>query len=218
MLWLPGQSMENVDLRSACEGLEIVDRLEQEQRGAIIVSGHMGPIEFLIQSVASLGYNVFAIFEHLDNERLLAYIMELRTTHGLEIMSTRGPLLDAYRRIKKGAILLSAMDRDSTNTGLIVDFFGAPAWMPEGYARLAVRADVPVIFGYGRYTENGAGAKIFPPIYPDQTLGKELAVRQIVQQTVQLLEEVIRKDPGAWHLSTPVWKLVPGRQELGSSL
>ncbi len=176
----------------------------------------MGPLEFVTQTVASLGYDCFSIFEQLDNERLLAYIIELRSAHGLDMISTQGPLLDVYRRIKRGAFLMTAMDRDSTDTGIIVDFFGAPAWMPDGYARLALRADVPLIFGRCTYTESGPSVKLFPPIYPDRSLGKEQAVRQIVERTVGLLEEAIRSDPGTWHLSTPVWRLAQERVQLGA--
>jgi KDO2-lipid IV(A) lauroyltransferase len=170
----------------------------------------------MTQSVASYGQATFAIFEHLDNERLLAYLIELRSAHGLDIISTKESLLDIYRRIKRGAFLLTAMDRDSTDTGLVVDFFGAPAWMPDGYARLAVGADVPVVFGYCRNTEEGPSAKLYPPIYPDRSLGKEQATRQIIERTVALLEEAIRSDPGTWHLSTPVWRLAQERVRLGA--
>jgi KDO2-lipid IV(A) lauroyltransferase len=214
VLWLSAQAMDEIDLKKAGEGLEDIDRLISAKQGAVIVSGHMGPMEFMAQSVASYGHEAFAIFEHLDNERLLDYLIELRSAHGLEIISTKGSALDIFRRIRRGAFLLTAMDRDSTDTGLIVDFFGAPAWMPDGYARLAVQAKVPVVFGYCRYTERGPGAKLYPPIYPDQSLDKEQAIRQIIEHVVGLMEEAIRSDPGTWHLSTPVWRLAQERKQL----
>jgi KDO2-lipid IV(A) lauroyltransferase len=216
LLRLSDEPMDQVDLRVMVQGLEVIDQLVEAKRGAIIATGHMGPLEFVTQTVASLGYDCLSIMEQLDNERLLAYIVELRSAHGLEMISTQGSLLDVYRRIKRGAFLMTAMDRDSTDTGLIVSFFGAPAWMPDGYARLAVRADVPLIFGHCTYTESGPSAKLYPPIYPDQSLGKEQAARQIIERTVALLEEAIRSDPGTWHLSTPVWRLAQERVQLGA--
>lgn len=217
VLWLSDKSLDEVGWETTFEGLDEIDPLVEEKRGLVVVSGHIGPTEFMIQGVVSLGYDVFAIFEHLDNERMLDYMMELRSSHGLDIISTKGSLVGVYRRIKRGEILASAMDRDSTNTGRIVEFFGAPAWMPDGYARLAVRADVPVAFGYCRYTDDGPAGMLYPPIYPDKSLGKEEAVAELVAQTVRLLEEAIRYDPGAWHLTTPVWQLAQERLKEGAA-
>jgi lauroyl/myristoyl acyltransferase len=211
MLWLSDKSLEEVGWRTDFEGLEEIDSLARQKRGAVIGSGHVGPMEFTLQGVASMGYNIFGIFEHLDNERLLSYMTQLRSAHGFEGISAKGPLLDLYRRTKRGGFLATAVDRDSTNTGRIVQFFGAPAWMPDGYARLAVRADVPLVFGYCRYTQRGAGVKLHPPIYPDRSLSKEEAVGDMVQQTLRLLEKAIQENPGAWHLSSPVWQLAQER-------
>jgi lauroyl/myristoyl acyltransferase len=217
MMWLSIQSLQAAGWEARFDGLESVTKLASERRGMVLVAGHIGPMEYLAQGIASLGYDVFAVFEHLDNERLLEYLIELRSAHGLQIMSTKGPLIDAYRRIKRGEALLTAMDRDSTDTGRIVELFGAPAWMPEGYARVAVGANVPVVFAYGRYTENGPEGKLFPPIFPDRSLSKADAVTDLINKTLRLLEDAIREDPGAWHLTTPVWTVAQERMEAGKS-
>jgi len=217
MLWLSGLPLEEVTTRTSIEGLETVLHLVQEKRGAVAVSGHIGPMEFMIQALASIGYPLIGITEHLKSERLHRYVMDLRSVHGLNLISTEGPLLDVYRRLKRGEVLLSTADRDSTGTGLIVDFFGAPAWMPDGYARLAVRANVPLIFAYCIRTQGGAICRVLPPLYPEKSLGKEEAVIDLIKRTVRLLEEAIREEPAAWHLSTPIWRLAQERLETGVS-
>jgi lauroyl/myristoyl acyltransferase len=217
MLWLSGLPLEEVTARTSVEGLETVLHLVQEKRGAVAVSGHIGPMEFMIQALASYGYPLIGITEHLESERLHQYLMDLRSVHGLNLISTEGPLLDVYRRIKRGEVLLSTADRDSTGTGLIVDFFGAPAWMPDGYARLAVRANVPLVFAYCIRTQGGVVCKILPSLYPEKSLGKEEAVIDLIERTVRLLEEAICENPAAWHLSTPIWQIAQERLETGVS-
>ena len=217
LLWLSGTSMDKIGWRIKIDGLEHIEKAMSEKRGLIVVSAHIGPIEFMIQGVTALDYRFIGIMEQLHNERLHRYMLGLRSAQGLDMISTKGSLLDVYRRLKRGEVLLSAADRDSTGTGIIVDFFDAPAWMPDGYARVAVRANLPVVFGYSRRTKDGADGKVFPTLYPDHSLGKEEAVKDLTKRTVRLIEEAVREDPGAWHLSTPVWRLARERLEDGAS-
>ena len=215
LLWLSGRSMDEIGWCIKIDGLEYIEQAVSQNRGLIVASAHIGPMEFMIQGVTALNYRFIGIMEQLPNERLHRYMLGLRSAQGLEMISTQVSLLDVYRRLKRGEVLLTAADRDSTGTGIIVDFFGAHAWMPDGYARVAVRANLPVIFGYSRRTEDGADGKVFPTLYPDRSLGKEEAVKDLTQRTVRLIEEAVREDPAAWHLSTPVWRLARERLEEG---
>ena len=135
---LSGMPLDELSRRMTIEGLEHIEQLVAAKQGAVVAAAHIGPMELMIQAVASLGYPLIGVTEHLEPERLHEYVIGLRSAHGLNLISTRGSLLDVYRRIKRGEILLSTLDRDATDTGLIVDFLGAPAWMPDGYARVAV--------------------------------------------------------------------------------
>lgn len=212
LLRLSAMPLEELNRRVTIEGLEHLERVVVEKRGAVVASGHVGPVEFMIQAVVALGYPLIGITEHLKPERLHQFVIGLRSAHGLNLISTEGSLLDVYRRLKRGEVLLSAIDRDSTGTGLVIDVFGAPAWLPDGYARVAARANVPLIFGFCHRTEEGGVAnKVYPPIYPDMSLGKEERVVRLVEQATQLFEEAVREYPHEWHLSAPIWRLAQER-------
>jgi KDO2-lipid IV(A) lauroyltransferase len=218
MARLSATPLEELVPRLVLVGKEYLDPLVEAKQGALVVAGHLGPVEYMIQSVVCLGYPLIAISEHLEPERLDRYVRGLRTAHGLNLVSTKTSMLDIYRRLRRGELLASAIDRDSTDTGLVVDFMGAPAWMPDGYARVAVRANVPLIFGF--CVQDGGGkvvTHVFPPIHPDRSLGKEQAVLDVIQRTLQMFEQVVRAHPEEWHLSTPVWRLAQERSEKESS-
>lgn len=216
MISLSSGNLDHIDWRSKIHGLDDLEPIIAERRGVIIAAGHLGPMEYMIQGITTLPYEMIGIQEHLENERVHDYLIGLRSAHGFEMLSTQGPLLDVYRRVKRGAVLLTAVDRDSTGTGLITEFFGAPAWVPDGYARLAVRAGVPVVFGYPWRTPDGAECQVFPPIYPDLSLPKEEAVRDVVNRTLWRLEQAIRAHPREWHLSTPIWRLAQEKLAAGA--
>lgn len=213
---LPYVPQDRLDRQVTIQGLEHLDRLVEKKQGAVVTSAHMGPVEYMIQAVSSFGYPLIAISEHLEPERLDRYVRGLRSAHGLDIISTKGSLLDIFRRMKRGEILASALDRDSTDTGLVIDLLGAPAWMPDGYARVAVQANVPLLFGFCRETEGGVFIQIHPPMYPDRSLGKQAAVLDLIQRTLRLFEEALRAYPEEWYLSTPVWQLAQERSERGT--
>jgi lauroyl/myristoyl acyltransferase len=85
--------------------------------------------------------------------------------------------------------------------------------MPDGYARVALRANVPLMFGYSYRTDDGVIGRVFPPLYPDRSLDKEEAVRELVQRVIPQLETAIREHPEQWHLSAPIWRLAQERLE-----
>jgi len=215
MVRLSGAPLEKASEQAAIEGLEPILQLLEQKRGAVVVSAHIGPMEHMIQAISAFGCPLIGIAEHMQSEPLHQYIMGLRTAHGLDLISTKGSLLDVLRRVKKGEVLASAIDRDSTETGRILEFFGGPAWLPDGYARVAVSVNVPLVFAYCRRTGDGTVARVFPPIYPDRSLGKQQAVADVLARAVGQLEETIREDPAEWHLSTPVWRLAQERLEQG---
>jgi KDO2-lipid IV(A) lauroyltransferase len=211
MLWLSVLSLEELGDRTHIEGIEQVTRLVEKGQGAVVVSAHIGPMEYMIQALAAYDLPCIGIVERLKSERLHRYMLKTRSLHGLDLISTDASLVEVYRRIKRGEILLSMADRDSTDTGLITEFFGEPAWVPDGYARLAVRARVPVVFGYCIRTDGGAKGRVYPPIRPNQSLSKDEAVRDVIARTVRLMERAIRENPSAWILSTPIWRLAEER-------
>jgi len=205
---LPFKPPEYFEQRLTVIGVEHLEQLVQEKRGAVLTSAHKGPVEFMVQAIALMGYPVVGVMEHLSPERHHQYVINLRMAHGLELVSTRSSMLDLFRRVKRGEVLISALDRDSTDTGRIVDFLGAPAWMPDGYARVAVQANAPLLVGFVHETaEGGVIARFDPPLYPDRSLGKEQAVLDLMRRALQFFEQALRAHPEEWHMSTPVWRV-----------
>ncbi len=209
---LPFMPSEYFEQRLTLVGMEHLEQVIAENRGGVLVSAHMGPVEFMVQAVADLGYPLVGVVEHLEYERFHQYVINLRKAHGVEIVTTRSSMLDIFRRVKRGKVMASAIDRDSTDTGLVIDFMGAPAWMPDGYARVAVRANAPLVVGFARGdADRGVITQLYPPIYPSRALGKQEAVLDVMRQTLQLFEQALRAHPEEWHLSTPVWRVAQER-------
>jgi KDO2-lipid IV(A) lauroyltransferase len=215
---LPFKPAEYFEQRLTLIGVEYLEQVLREKRGAVLTSAHKGPVEFMVQAIALMGYPVVGVMEHLSPERYHQYLINLRRAHGLELVSTRSSMLDIFRRVKQGEVLVSALDRDSTDTGCIIDFLGAPAWMPDGYARVAVQANAPLLVGFIHETDDGGViARFNPPLYPDRSLGKEQAVLDLMRRALQFFEQALQVQPEEWHMSTPVWRVAQERLQEDAS-
>ena len=133
MLWLSGRSLDQIDWPSKFDGSRACGTGSSLDRGLIVTAAHIWDrLEYMIQGVTALAYPFIGIMEQLPNERIHRYMMGLRSAHGLEMISTQGPLLEVYRRLKRGEVLLTAVDRDSTGRASSSTFLALPRGCPMG--------------------------------------------------------------------------------------
>jgi KDO2-lipid IV(A) lauroyltransferase len=97
-------------------------------------------------------------------------------------------------------------DRDLSDTGLEVDFFGEKALMPAGPAALAVQtgaALIPVSCWF--VGEDEWGAELYDEIpVPEEGTRKE-KVAAMTQAMASVFEQAIREHPEDWHMLQKVF-------------
>ncbi len=177
-------------------------------RPRIFMLPHIGNWEVAGLVAEEIGTPVTAVAEHLPNERITNWFIDVRNRFGIEIILTSDP-----RRTRKlvailkdgGAVALVA-DRDVTGRGVPVEFLGEETSMPVGAIALAemTGADlipVGVLFREGR----GHHIKIFEPIELADLPTKEERIEDGLVKFATTLEEIIRFAPEQWHLFQPNW-------------
>lgn len=193
-----------------------VDRINFEPVLASVASGngrifalpHLGNWEVAGVIAEDIGSPVVAVAEHLPNQRITDWFIEVRNEFGIEIILTSDP--NRTRKLIKvlrsgGAIALVA-DRDVTGKGIRVEFFGAEASMPVGPVALADLTGADLI-PVGVYFKKGAGHRIVvhEPVELPDIPDREERVAQGAQEFAQVLEGIIREAPSQWHLFQPNW-------------
>jgi KDO2-lipid IV(A) lauroyltransferase len=112
------------------------------------------------------------------------------------------------RALRRGDILALLIDVPAPGPSVAVDFFGAPAEVPAGPARLALRTGARVIPAV-MAREPGHDELIRPILDFDlrfQPSGdEEQDVREITQQIMSSLERFIRQYPDQWFMFRPMW-------------
>ena len=190
------------------EGREHMERALDRGKGVIMVSAHFGNVDILLQVPLAFGVPLSTPVEHIQPERLFQYTLRLRTSHGLRMYPTGGPMMALYRALKRGEMIGLAADRGIDVSTRQVDFFGAPASLPEGPVRLALRTGAALVPGFGlRLPDDSFHVCIEPPLELPSTGDREANISAGMELLVDVLERYISKHPEQWLMAKPVWPM-----------
>ncbi|MDI7275271.1 MAG: lysophospholipid acyltransferase family protein [Anaerolineae bacterium] len=202
-------SLDEDDIRSAVRevvGIEHLDAALARGRGVVLTSAHFGNIDLAGQILALHGYRVVGIAEHLRPERLFHYVRRARESHGLAFIPIDGWLRPVFRALRENAIVGSALDRNVTDSGRIVEFLGRPAQVPDGYARLALRTGAALLVAFSRrLPDNTFIVTVEPEIRVEQTGDPERDTASAVLQVLAVFAGHVRRYPEQWVYFQPLW-------------
>ena len=188
-------------------GMHHAQKALAEGKGVIATSGHFGPFDALMHIAPILDIRLTGPAEHLKPERLYQYLCRLRARDWITFLPVDGPLFGLFRALRRGEVVAVAADRDITNSGIPVDFFGAPARLPDGHVQLAMRTGAKLVPFFGlRQADNSSLLHIEPPLELENTGDFERDVAVNVRKVVARLEEWISRYPEQWLMLQPVWR------------
>ncbi|MHC4480290.1 MAG: lysophospholipid acyltransferase family protein [Planctomycetota bacterium] len=182
-----------------------------EDAGVIFVSGHFGHWELLGAALPMLGYPVASVGRPVRNERLEAYVRQMRQSTGQRILPKKGAVLGALRLLRKGECVGFLIDQDAGREGVFVDFLGRPASTSAAPARLSVRLGLPIAFVYaarvpGRRKFRVVLAELVRPRPGEDSAGE---VMRITQRLTQRLGQLVRQAPENWPWRQRRWRTKP---------
>jgi len=207
LFWLSTLSLAEVDRLVKVEGWEHVEKTLSKGKGLIFVGTHFGNIEVAAQVPALREVPVVGPAEHLKPEALFQYICSLRANKGFRLIPIDGPLFELFRALRRNEIVALAADRNIAGSGIVVDFFGAPARLPDGYAQLSLRTGAPIIVVFSqRLPDNTFVVYLEPPLKLEATGDRDGDARAGVEKVVASMERYIGEQPEQWVMSVPLWQ------------
>ncbi len=130
-------------------GVEHLDRASAEGRGVILVLPHMGNYDVAGVWLIARDGPFTTVAERLRPESLFDRFMAYRQKLGMEVLpltgGSRTPADVLVHRLRAGGTVCLVGDRDLTESGIEVTFFGEPAKMPAGPAYLAARTGASLL-------------------------------------------------------------------------
>jgi phosphatidylinositol dimannoside acyltransferase len=175
-------------------------------QGAVVVSAHLGNVDIVGQLPLVHGIQISGAVQHIQPEPLFRYLLKLRQSHGLRLIPNDAPLIGLFRALKRGEIIALPCDRDITDHGRVVEFFGTPARLPDGPIRVALRTGAPMIPAFAeRLPDNTFKVYIEPPLELERTGDTEADIDRGMKLVVAAMERHISRDPAQWLVAAPVW-------------
>ncbi len=207
LFWMAKRPVEQVRARVETENWNYVEQAFGMGRGVIIVSLHYGNPELALQIVPIVGKPCWAPAEHVQPEALFQYLCRLRQAKGVRLLPVDGPLTEIMRALRRGEGVGLALDRDATNSGRTVEFFGRPAHLPDGFAVLALRTGAPVLLVLNwRLPGARYVLRAYPPmLFPVVKQPNDATVEQTMRQVLTLVEKEMQRDPSQWVVFRRIW-------------
>ena len=208
-LWLTKNNFEQKIMpKVEIKNQNYIDNLMNSENGFIFVLPHLGNWEMAIPVGKSIGLDLVAVAEPLDNKKVLNWFKSLREQLGCEIiLGGKGQntfdLLQNMIINGKHVCLLS--ERSINKSGVGVEFFGEVAAFPKGPVALALKTEVPIVPAAflklgGKYT------LVFDkPFYVPLFDNEAQSIQQGMKVLSKSFEDLITLDINQWHSIQPVW-------------
>ena len=195
------------------ENAHFVTQALSKGKGVIILSAHLGNWELGAVVVGLLGYPFWAVVLPHKHKYVDRFFNAQRESKGVKVI----PLGKAARMcmtvLKKNELLALVGDRDFTESGIVVDFFGKPSIFPKGPAALALNTGAVILPGFMvRNADDSFTLWMDKPIECNSPVGAERKLRfsdhdlmEVIKQYKGVIESYIRKYPDQWYMFRKFW-------------
>ncbi len=182
-------------------GRKHLDAALERGRGVFLLSAHIGSWEVAALTAGLLVPQGFAVVNRpLDNPLLEAELARFRALFGNRALGKENVTREMLRQLRRGGAVGILIDqRTLKEEGVLVPFFGHPAWTHPVLGKLALRTAAPVVpiwglwEGPGRYT-----VRFDPPTFPDELPEPERDEVALTARFTAQIEAVIREHPAQW--------------------
>lgn len=193
------------------EGAENFEEAIKLGKSVLIATGHFGNWELLGYYFLKKKIKLSAVAKKQRNPFFDDYFVNFRAEHGLDVIYQKGALKGILRAIKGNRMIFFLHDQDARKTGEIMSFMNHDASVFMGIAKIALKADLPVMPAYHIRTKEGKHIFRFEKvIYPQQ---EGLTAFEVMHKLNNSLTEQITRSPELWFWLHKRWKSVERKRQ-----
>ena len=198
---------------------EVLEEAIALGRGVVILSAHYGGWEISGLAVMAYVKNVHTVARPLDNELLERDVARIRARTGVQMVDrsrAARPLLKALQQ--KGVVILLPDQAVQPREGILVPFLGRPAWTTDAPAKLALRQESVIVFGFCIPGTTGHLLEFEDPLRIDQLPSEEKNAEALTTRINDVISRRIAARPELWLWMHDRWKgNAPGEIESETS-
>jgi KDO2-lipid IV(A) lauroyltransferase len=205
---LPAMDKKRVAEQVHADGEHHIHEAMAAGRGTILALPHSGNWDIAGVWLAHIGYPFATVAERLKPEALFDKFVAYRESLGMKIIPLTGgdstPVRVLTDHLTDGGMVCLLADRDLSQGGIEVDFFGERTKMPGGPARLAATTGATLLPVHLRFDGPRWANWIDPPVQLGQ--GNRTAKTKLgTQALADFFTGRIAKYPTDWHMLQPLW-------------
>jgi Lauroyl/myristoyl acyltransferase len=201
--------MNFFDTNVAVFGMEHIDNALKLGKGCVCSSAHLANWELGAACASIVGKKQLTVSVAMHRyKKINDLFMRERRAMGLTVTDmARGAARTMLRALQRNEVVGVMGDRDPTEQGVTVQFFGRPCRFPQGPARLAVSTGAPLIPAFCLRRTNDSFTLIFLPPVPAPIEGtRDEKVRQMTQSFADIIASYIEMYPDQWAVFYPFWE------------
>lgn len=189
------------------ENLNYLDQGLAKGKGIIVVTAHLGNWELGGVVVALSGYPFWAVALPHAHPKVNNFFNSQRQSRGMRVIPLGRAVRQSLKVLRDNQILALVGDRDFSEKGIALDFFGRTAVFPEGPAALSLKTGAQIIPGFMLRNEDDSFTLVFekPLASPDAGESSFNAV-ELTRQYKDIFESYIRRYPQQWYVFRRFWK------------
>lgn len=182
-------------------GLDILEKLKANKKGAVLISGHFANWELMAAVFSQAKLPVRVTYRPTNNPYFDKRIRSQRAAYGIELMVAKsGPkgAKELIRALRSGDSVALLNDQ-KFNEGIEIPFFGHGAMTAPGPTRLAMQTGAPLIpMSIVRTSGVNFRVTIHEAIEPVNTGNRTADIRATVIKITEFIEDQIRTNPTDW--------------------
>lgn len=208
-LWRYESGLQVDHLFGEWSGWEHFVQAQEQKRGILLLTPHLGNWEFGGPLLTQRGVNLHVITLAEPGSGFTELRKASRARWDIDtLVIGQDPFafVEIIRRLEAGATVALLVDRPPASSSVRVELFGRQFDASIAAAELARASGCVLLPVYLPHTSHGYAAHILPMIpYERATLRHRVARQQLTQEIIRAFEQPIREHLDQWYHFVPVW-------------
>ena len=184
------------------EHIEYLEQAESYGKGVILISAHLGNWELAGAVVSALGRSLSVVVQPFGSHKINELFQRYRTQRGVNVIPMGYAARGVIKALRKKECVGMLADRDFTARNDPIQFFGEPARLPSGPARIAIKTGAPLVPSFLlRQPDDTFLLRFYRPILVNETTSID-SIRCSIRD---IIEMEISRNPLQWFIFDDFW-------------
>ena len=189
------------------ENIRNFDEAASKKKGVVVLTAHLGNWELGGVVIAISGYPFWAVALPHKNNKINDFFNYQRMIKGVNVIPYGHAVRKCLDVLNKNELVALVGDRDFSERGILLDFFGRPSLFPPGPAAFSLRTGANIVPGFMlRNNDDSFTLRIERPIEFKASGNKDEDEAALTKKYISIFEDYIRKYPDQWYMFRRFWK------------